>query len=263
VRQFNVTGLVQARVSNGDDWMGFNLTRSNTSTRNPDTQSFDISGSDRVKLTLTYVVHPVDVTVHLGGLGQGTVTSNPTGIDCGDTCMWWFEYSEPLTLTANPQNGGTFSHWDGGDCDGSTDPVCSFLVPATFFEATAVFDPIGPPISAPPNATPAPTAPQLTPPPSAKASTGPVQTLGPGETVVAPTDVIASDGTVITPAPPTQAAVASGAAPTIVGLDEGDAGAPGGGVPLPLLIVLILILGAAVGGGVYWYTKRQQASAGP
>jgi hypothetical protein len=272
-RALDVTGQVQALVSNGDSWVGYRLSSSASATRT-DPQAFDMTGANRVTLSLSYVSLPVDVIVHLGGLGDGTVTSNPAGIDCPGTCTWWFEYTEPVTLTASPQNGGSFSHWEGGDCDASTNPICSFQAPATFFESTAFFDPIAPPVSQPPGATPTPA--QLTPPPlpTAHASTGPLPTGAPARTTAptggpaptlgpAPTDVIASDGTIITPPPPTLAPGAT-PAPTIVGLDggAGDA-ATTGGVPLPLLIVLVLVLGGVVGGGVYWFTKRRQDAAPP
>jgi len=257
-KQFNVLGQVQDQISNGGDYFGIRLSR-NASTTDSAVQSFGLSD---FKLTVSFIYRPVDVNVTLGGLGQGTVTSDPTGIDCGSTCTWWFEWLEPVTLTADPQNGGTFSHWEGGECDGSTNPVCSFDVPALPVDTTAVFDQIGPPISAPPHATPTPqlTPPPLTPAPTAKPSSGPAATQVVVPTSAPPTDAVASDGTVITPAPP----VAAGAtpAPTIVGLDTGSGEAAAtGGVPLPIVIVLILVLGAVVGSGVYWFTKRQQAGA--
>lgn len=207
------------------------------------------------------LVRPVDVIVHFGGLGSGRVTSDPAAMDCTSDCTVQFEWLQQISLTAEPQNGGTFGGWQDGPCGGSSNPVCSFQVPATFAEMTVVFDPIGPPISAPPNPTPSPTPPLLTPPPTPQPSR-PRPTDGPAPTIVAPTDVIASDGTVTTP--PSTLPPGVTPAPTIVGLDQGDATDAGssGGISLPIVIVLILLLGGVVGGGVYWFTKRQQA-AGP
>jgi hypothetical protein len=258
LKQFNVLGQVQDQVSNGGDYFGIRLSR-NASTADSAVQSFGLSD---FKLTVSFIYRPVDVNVTLGGLGQGTVTSSPAGIDCGSTCTWWFEWLEPVTLTAEPQNGGTFNHWEGGECDGSPNPVCSFDVPALPVDTTAIFDQIGPPISQPPN--PTPTA-RLTPPPTVHPSTGPLPTGAPIPTSAPlPTDVVASDGTVITPPPATLAPGATAPAPTIVGLDGGgEEAASTGGVPLALLIVLILVLGGVVGGGVYWFTKRRQDAAPP
>ncbi|HJP90167.1 MAG TPA: hypothetical protein VJ850_14125 [Candidatus Limnocylindrales bacterium] len=260
-KQFNVIGQVQDQVSNGGDYFGIRLSR-NASTTDAAVQSFGLTD---FKLTVSYINRPVDVNVTLGGLGQGTVTSDPAGIDCGATCTWWFEWLEPVTLTAEPQNGGTFNRWEGGECDGSTNPVCSFDVPALPVDTTAVFDSIGPPISGPPNPTPTAqlTPPPLTPAPTSKGSAGPAPT-GVAPTSAPPTDVIASDGTVITPAPTQAAVLAPGAtpAPTIVGLDNGSGDAAAtGSMPLPILIARILVLGGVVGGSVYWFTKRRQAGA--
>jgi hypothetical protein len=54
--------------------------------------------------------------------GNGTVTSSPTGIDCGNDCSEPYSYNTPVTLTATPAAGSTFSGWSG-PCSG-TDP-CS------------------------------------------------------------------------------------------------------------------------------------------
>jgi hypothetical protein len=48
--------------------------------------------------------------------GDGTVTSAPAGIDCGKACTATF--TGPVTLTATPATGSTFSGWDGA-CSGT------------------------------------------------------------------------------------------------------------------------------------------------
>ena len=50
------------------------------------------------------------------GLGSGTVTSNPAGINCGATCD--ASLTGNVTLTASPAGGSTFVGWDG-DCLGA------------------------------------------------------------------------------------------------------------------------------------------------
>ncbi len=51
------------------------------------------------------------------GTGAGTVTSSPTGIACGATCA--ATSRGPMTLTATPAAGSTFSGWSGaGAADG-------------------------------------------------------------------------------------------------------------------------------------------------
>jgi len=53
--------------------------------------------------------------------GPGTVTSDPTGIDCGDTCTQSYPLGTVVTLTATPSPGARFVGWSGDpDCaDGS------------------------------------------------------------------------------------------------------------------------------------------------
>lgn len=60
------------------------------------------------------------------GTGNGTVTSSPTGIDCGATCRSSFAASTLVTLTATAHAGTVFVGWEGGACAGST--RCDVLV---------------------------------------------------------------------------------------------------------------------------------------
>jgi hypothetical protein len=58
------------------------------------------------------------LTVTPGGNGTGTVTSNPSGIDCGSTCTASFKSGTKVTLTAAAASGSTFAGWSGGGCSG-------------------------------------------------------------------------------------------------------------------------------------------------
>ncbi|PKN78414.1 MAG: hypothetical protein CVU51_15695 [Deltaproteobacteria bacterium HGW-Deltaproteobacteria-1] len=50
---------------------------------------------------------------------NGTVTSNPSGINCGSTCYANFDAEASVTLTALPKSGYTFTGWSGGGCSGT------------------------------------------------------------------------------------------------------------------------------------------------
>ena len=52
------------------------------------------------------------------GVGSGTVTSDPAGIDCGSTCSAYFPQGATVTLTAAPAAGSTFTGWTGS-CTGT------------------------------------------------------------------------------------------------------------------------------------------------
>jgi hypothetical protein len=62
---------------------------------------------------------PASVTLHISknGTGSGTVSSLPTGVDCGPTCSASFEAGTSLTLTATASAGSRFSGWSGGGCE--------------------------------------------------------------------------------------------------------------------------------------------------
>ena len=72
------------------------------------------------------------LTVDKAGEGSGTVTSTPSGIDCGSTCSTSFDDGTSVTLTATPDAGSTFSSWSG--CEPQTQTQCS----VTMTQATTV-----------------------------------------------------------------------------------------------------------------------------
>lgn len=59
------------------------------------------------------------LTIAKTGTGGGTVTTSPSGISCGSTCTASFVQGLPLTLTATPIAGSTFTGWSGGGCSGN------------------------------------------------------------------------------------------------------------------------------------------------
>ena len=77
------------------------------------------------------------LTVAKAGIGNGTVTSSPSGINCGATCSQAVLSGSTVTLTATPVAGSTFVGWSGG-CSG-TGPcavtvAADLTVTATFFK---------------------------------------------------------------------------------------------------------------------------------
>ncbi|HET9846464.1 MAG TPA: hypothetical protein VFQ02_11975 [Nitrospira sp.] len=84
---------------------------------------------------------PVTLTVTKMGSGTGTVMSSPTGIDCGGTCVASFPLNSPVTLTASPDSGFTFTGWSGGGCSGTGQ--CSTVMSGDQ-TVVATFEPIPP-----------------------------------------------------------------------------------------------------------------------
>lgn len=59
----------------------------------------------------------VTLSVNKSGPGDGTVTSSPTGINCGPTCQFSFARGSTVTLTAVPDDNSDFDRWSGA-CEG-------------------------------------------------------------------------------------------------------------------------------------------------
>ncbi len=88
------------------------------------------------------------LTVALTGVGSGSVSSVPSGVDCGTSCIASFGMGTTITLTASTQNGSRFVGWSGA-CTGSATSCSLSLqaddlrVGANFVLATAGTAPIG------------------------------------------------------------------------------------------------------------------------
>jgi hypothetical protein len=73
------------------------------------------------------------ITKSAGGTGGiGSVSSKPKGINCGAACssaVASMYKNTPVTLTAKPSLGSTFTKWEnakeGGTCDGSASTTCT------------------------------------------------------------------------------------------------------------------------------------------
>ena len=71
----------------------------------------------------TFLPLPTTLTVQKNGTGQGTVTSNPSGIDCGSTCNASIPQEKIVNLTATASSGSNFTSWTG--CDSVNGNVCT------------------------------------------------------------------------------------------------------------------------------------------
>ncbi len=81
---------------------------------NPSVVALNQTGGN-LKLNFTY---SQTLTVNKIGTGSGTVTSSPSGINCGSTCSYAFAYNTIVTLAAVPTTNHTFSGWSGA-CTGT------------------------------------------------------------------------------------------------------------------------------------------------
>ncbi len=95
-----------------------------------------ITLSQNSSVTATFSDSPA-LAVTLSGTGKGSVSSNPSGINCGQTCSASFDQGTAVTLTAAAAEGSTFVGWAGG-CTG-TDATCTVKLSASE-QVTATFD---------------------------------------------------------------------------------------------------------------------------
>src|SRR5438093_6225745 len=74
------------------------------------------------------------------GTGSGTVTSDPAGLDCSESCSARFPFGAVVNLTAIPAPGSVFAGWSGDpDCaDGTVTLNADKACTATFQAVAAL-----------------------------------------------------------------------------------------------------------------------------
>ncbi len=107
---------------------------------NSGTTSNTCASGPRTMGTVTVQGGPYTLNVLLSGSGSGTVTSNPSGINCGSTCSASFTSGTSVTLTEAPGGSSTFAGWSG-DCSGSA-TTCTVTMSAAK-NVTATFNTSG------------------------------------------------------------------------------------------------------------------------
>jgi hypothetical protein len=70
-------------------------------------------------VTAVFDAVPLTRALTVSKVGAGTVTSVPSGIDCGRSCSASFRDGTRVTLTAAAARNGVFAGWTGGGCTGT------------------------------------------------------------------------------------------------------------------------------------------------
>jgi len=79
----------------------------------------EIDAADDSLSTLKDMAYGRTLSMTRDGTGAGTVTSSPTGIDCGEDCTELYISGTTVTLTATADSGSSFAGWSG-DCSGDS-----------------------------------------------------------------------------------------------------------------------------------------------
>jgi 6-phosphogluconolactonase len=120
-------------------------------------QTVSCNGSAKAQTSRQVTVSTgVRLSVVRTGSGSGTVSSEPSGVECGGLCSYAFGEGEKIKLTESPEPGSTFAGWSGGGCSGS-ETTCAVTISADS-NVTATFSKVASPT--PPNETPLSSTPQ-------------------------------------------------------------------------------------------------------
>jgi uncharacterized delta-60 repeat protein/uncharacterized repeat protein (TIGR01451 family) len=102
-----------------------------------------VTMTETKSVTATFTLEQYELSVSLDGTGSGSVTSDPTGIDCGSDCTETFDYGTVVTLTATPTTGSAFTGWSGAECSGTGECVVT-MTETRHVTATFTLIPAGP-----------------------------------------------------------------------------------------------------------------------
>jgi phospholipase C len=107
---------------------------------NSPTCTLTLSANQQVTATFDTIQNAPVLTVNLAGNGLGTISSNPSGINCGSTCRASLNAGTQVTLTATAAKSSYFVGWEGGGCSGDN-PTCTLTLSASQ-QVTATFNTI-------------------------------------------------------------------------------------------------------------------------
>jgi uncharacterized delta-60 repeat protein len=110
---FNGTGTVTTAIGSSADGA---LALALQADGKPVAAGYSWNGSN-YDFALVRYLNSSTLTVAKTGSGSGSVTSSPSGIDCGATCSAPFA-ARPVTLNATPSAGSSFAGWSGA-CSGT------------------------------------------------------------------------------------------------------------------------------------------------
>ena len=109
------TQQITATASTGSTFTGWSGSCAGT------TSPLDVLIDGNKTCIATFTLNTYTLTINKTGLG--TVTSLPTGINCGTDCSESYNNGDEVTLTAIPANGNIFIGWSNDGCTGQEDCI--------------------------------------------------------------------------------------------------------------------------------------------
>ena len=88
------------------------------------TGTCEVTMSEAKEVTAEFALKGEKLTVTKEGTGDGTVVSNPAGIECGGTCEAEFAKESKVTLTVSPDSESLFVSWKGCETGGVNGRQC-------------------------------------------------------------------------------------------------------------------------------------------
>ncbi|MBI3774846.1 MAG: InlB B-repeat-containing protein [Gammaproteobacteria bacterium] len=105
------------------------------------TGSCAVAMNSAQNVAASFVANAVSYNLLVSTTGSGSITSIPTGINCGSACNASYASGTPVTLTAAPATGYSFTGWNGA-CSGTSTCVVTMNAASSVgasFVANVVF----------------------------------------------------------------------------------------------------------------------------
>jgi hypothetical protein len=85
-----------------------------------------LDGDIGTGVLLATIIDSFNLTVSRSGTGTGKVTSSPSGINCGSSCIESYASGTTVVLTATPTGGSSFVKWTG--CNTANKTTCTVIM---------------------------------------------------------------------------------------------------------------------------------------
>ena len=90
-------------------------------------------------VSATFTINSYALSVTRSGTGAGTVTSSPSGINCGGDCTELYNHNTVVTLVPGQVAGSSFDGWSGA-CTGTGNCVLTMTAPASVVASYTLLD---------------------------------------------------------------------------------------------------------------------------